>query len=105
MRLLWLSFGFKQSWMTMCAMASATIYEFPPPTAEAAATGRVRFMEHAGSRVLFIDYSNCNVEMLKAVAEEGHRVIAREPLNSVLTLTDVTGTTFDKESVAVLQAK
>jgi hypothetical protein len=43
--------------------------------------------------------------MLKAVAEEGHRVISREKPNSVLTLNDVTGTTFDKESVAVLQSK
>jgi len=43
--------------------------------------------------------------MLKAVAEEGHRVIAQEPPNTVLTLNDVTGTSFDKESVAVLQAK
>jgi hypothetical protein len=42
---------------------------------------------------------------LKAVAKEGHRVIAQEPSNSVLTLNDVTGTSFDKESVAVLQAK
>lgn len=43
--------------------------------------------------------------MLKAVSEEMHRVIAREQLGSVLTLNDVTGTTFDKESVAVLQSK
>lgn len=62
-------------------------------------------MEHAGRRVLFINYSHCDVAMLKAVAEEGHRVIAREQPGSVLTLNDVTGTTFDKESVAVLQAK
>ena len=86
-------------------MATGTIYEFPPPTAEASATGRVRFIDHAGKRVLFINYSHCNVAMMKAVAEEGHRVIAREQPNSVLTLNDVTGTTFDKESVGVLQAK
>lgn len=86
-------------------MASATIYELQPETVDAVAAGRVRFIEHSGKRVLFINYSHCNVAMLKAVAEEGHRVIAREPLNSVLTLNDVTGTTFDKESVAVLQAK
>jgi hypothetical protein len=32
-------------------------------------------------------------------------VISGERNNSVLTLNDVTGTTFDKESVAVLQVK
>ena len=83
----------------------ATTYELQPETVDAAAAGRVRFIEHAGKRVLFINYSHCTVAMLKAVAEEGHRVIAREQPNSVLTLNDVTGTTFDKESVAVLQAK
>jgi hypothetical protein len=86
-------------------MASATTYELRPDTVEAVAAGRVRFIEHAGRRVLFLNYSHCDVSMLKAVAEEGHRVIALEQPNSVLTLNDVTGTTFDKESVAVLQTK
>ena len=86
-------------------MASATTYELQTATIEAIAPGRVRFIEHRGRRVLFINYSHCDVAMLKAVAEEGHRAIAREAPNSVLTLNDVTGTTFDKESGAVLQAK
>jgi hypothetical protein len=85
-------------------MASATTYELQANTIDAIAPGRVRFIEHQGQRVLFINYSHCDVAMLKAVAEEGHRVIAREQPNSVLTLNDVTGTNFDKESVAVLQA-
>jgi hypothetical protein len=86
-------------------MASATTYELKAGTIDAIAPGRVRFIEHQGQRVLFINYSHCDVAMLKAVAEEGHRVIAREQPDSVLTLNDVTGTTFDKESVAVLQSK
>lgn len=86
-------------------MASATTYELKQDTVQAIAAGRVRYMRHAGQTVLFIDYSHCDVTMLKAVAEEGHRVISRELPGSVLTLNDVTGTVFDKESVAVLQAK
>ena len=86
-------------------MASATTYELQSSTIDAIAPGRVRFIEHQGKRILFINYSHCDVAMLKAVAEEGHRVIAQEPPNTVLTLNDVTGTSFDKESVAVLQAK
>jgi hypothetical protein len=86
-------------------MASATTYELQSSTIDAIAPGRVRFIEHQGKRVLFINYSHCDVAMLKAVAEEGHRVIAQEPPNSVLTLNDVSGTSFDKESVAVLQSK
>ncbi len=92
----------RQSHQNM-GMASATTYELRPETVMAVAPGRVRFIEHEGRRVLFINYSHCDVAMLKAVAEEGHRVIAGEQPNSVLTLNDVTGTTFDKESVAVLQ--
>jgi hypothetical protein len=86
-------------------MASATTYQPRAETIEAVAAERVRFFEHEGRRILFINYSHCDVAMLKAVAEEGHRMIAREPKNSVLTLNDVTGTSFDKESVATLQAR
>src|SRR5260370_40223239 len=71
----------------------------------AAAAQRVRFTQHWGQNVLLLDYSNCDVTMLKLVVEEGHRVIARELPNSVLTLTDVTGTSFDGECVAVLKSR
>lgn len=74
--------------------------QFLPQAAE-----RVKFIEHKGKRVLFINYAECDIAMLQAVAEEGHRVIAREPPNSVLTLNDVSGTNFDTESVAVLRSK
>lgn len=84
-------------------MASATTYELRPDTIEAIAAGRVRYIDHQGKRALFIDYSHCDVSMFKAVAEEGHRVISREAPGSVLTLSDVTATAFDKESVAVLR--
>jgi hypothetical protein len=67
--------------------------------------GRVQFVIHRGKRVLSINYANCDVAMLKAVAEDMHRVISREPLSSVLTLNDVTGTSFDQESVEILKSK
>ena len=70
-----------------------------------AAASRVQFIEFCGRRVLFIDYSHCDVAMLKSVSEEGHRVITLQPLNSVLTLNDVTGSGFDQESVNVLKSK
>ena len=69
------------------------------------AAARVTFIEHMGKRVLFINYAHCDIAMLKAVSEEMHRVIAKEPTSSVLTLNDVTGTSFDTESVAVLKSK
>ncbi len=71
----------------------------------AQAASRVQFIKHRDKRVLSIDYSHCDIALLKAVAEEMHRVISREMLNSVLTLNDVTGTSFDQESVEVLKSK
>ncbi|HWX53058.1 MAG TPA: hypothetical protein VN176_00565 [Verrucomicrobiae bacterium] len=73
--------------------------------ARAAAAGRVLFIQHRGRQVLFIDYSRCDVAMLKLVAEEGHRVISHELPNSVLTLNDVSGSSFDVESVGVLKSR
>ena len=86
-------------------MAWAGIAVASPSPAELNAGVRVKFIEHMGKRVLFINYADCDITMLKAVAEEMHRVIAKEPPNSVLTLNDVTGTSFDTESVAVLKSK
>jgi len=69
------------------------------------AAGRVQFITHLGKRVLSINYAHCDVASMKAVSEEGHRIISREPPNSVLTLNDVTGAGFDRESVEVLKSK
>ena len=85
----------------------AQVYTLPMPQGAwpEEAARRVRFVMHRGKRVLSIDYSHCDVAMLKAVTEEMHRVIAREPLNSVLTLNDVGGTGFDHESVEILKSR
>ena len=89
----------------MTRMAHLETIAFPAQTRPDLAAGRVRFIMHRGKRVLSIDYSHCDIGLLKAVADEMHRVIAREPLDSVLTLTDVTGTSFDQESVEVLKSR
>ena len=77
----------------------------PAPATSHLLQGRVRFIEHAGQRVLLIDYSHCQPALFKEVAAEGHRVISTQLLNSVLTLSDVTGTGFDSEAVALLKSK
>ncbi|HWZ43442.1 MAG TPA: hypothetical protein VNW97_08180 [Candidatus Saccharimonadales bacterium] len=76
----------------------------PLTDGNSAIAARVRFIEHAGTRVLAIDYRHCDVALLKQVVMEGHRVISRELPNSVLTLNDVAGTQFDQESVKVLKS-
>jgi hypothetical protein len=86
-------------------MAQLQTLTMPQEAGPEDAARRVRFIMHRGKRVLSIDYSHCDVALLKAVSGEMHRVITRETLNSVLTLTDVTGTTFDQESVEFLKSK
>ncbi|HEV3037720.1 MAG TPA: hypothetical protein VHA33_08045 [Candidatus Angelobacter sp.] len=67
-------------------------------------SSRVQFIEYFGKKVLFINYAHCDAAMMKEVAGEGHRVLSQEPSNSVLTLNDVTGASFDQESVAALKS-
>lgn len=57
---------------------------------------RVRFISHRGQRVLFIDNSHSTPEELFRTMDEVERIIAAEPPNSLLTLSDFTGTAFDK---------
>lgn len=83
---------------------SSTLISPASETAEALYR-RVRFIEHVGERVLLIDYSHCGPALFKEVAAEGHRAISTQLPNSVLTLSDVTGTNFDTESVALLKSK
>ena len=87
-------------WMSLSPGASLQA----PLSSAVSPSSRVQFIEHGGKRVLFINYSNCNGAMLKIVAQEGHKVISGEQPGSVLTLNDVSGTSFDHESVAVLKS-
>jgi len=59
---------------------------------------RVRFITHRGKRVLLIDHTGSTPEELRHTMDEVERVIAAEPPDSLLTLSDFTGTQFDRES-------
>jgi hypothetical protein len=66
---------------------------------------RIRFIEHRGRRILFMDFSEMNGPG-EALAEldKARQVIAGEPENSLLTLTDVTGTRYDDDIIKAFQA-
>jgi hypothetical protein len=67
---------------------------------------RSRWIEHRGKRILQADYTNLGGDH-HAVQVEADYVVAlarREPRDSVLTLSLVTGTTGTQEVVAVLKA-
>ena len=57
---------------------------------------RVRFITHRGKRVLLIDHTGSTADEMRRTMDEVEYVVASEPLNSVLTLSDFTGTEFDK---------
>jgi len=57
---------------------------------------RVRFITHRGKRVLLIDHSRSTPQELLQTMDEVERTIAAEPPDSLLTLSDFTGTPFDK---------
>ena len=85
-------------------MALSQVLSDQRPPVATPVSSRVQFIEFLGRKVLFINYANCDASMMKEVAGEGHRVLALEPLNSVLTLNDVTGAAFDHEAVAFLKS-
>jgi hypothetical protein len=53
--------------------------------------GSIGCVEYKGKRILSIDFTGCEMEEIVAVVQEGKKLIAAEPPNSVLTLTIVTG--------------
>ena len=57
---------------------------------------RVRFITHRGKRVLLIDHTGSTTDEMRQTMDEVEYVVASEPPNSVLTLSDFTGTHFDK---------
>jgi hypothetical protein len=65
---------------------------------------RTCFIEHRGARILMLDYSHVMDEQvaLAAIART-KEIVAAEPPNSLLTLTNVEGSHFDSTIVAALR--
>lgn len=59
---------------------------------------RVRFITHRGKRVLFIDHTSSTPEDMRRTMDQVEHIVTSEPPDSLLTLSDFTGTQFDRES-------
>jgi hypothetical protein len=59
---------------------------------------RVRFITHRGKRVLFIDHTGSTPQKLQRTMDEVEHIVTSELPDSVLTLSDFTGTQFDREA-------
>lgn len=64
---------------------------------------RVKFIEHKGEKILFIDMSNLLEKEVLEVIDYAKRIIRSQPENSLLTLTDLTHTRYNVEVVSAMQ--
>ncbi|HWO88813.1 MAG TPA: hypothetical protein VNL98_06660 [Gemmatimonadales bacterium] len=66
---------------------------------------RIRWIEHKGKRILLHDFSHITnpFDVLPAV-EASRAIVAVQPKGSLLALTDVTGSRFNKEIVDALKS-
>jgi len=60
---------------------------------------RIRFVTHRDQRVLLLDFSACTAEEVAELADRVPEVVGREPLKSLLVLTDFGGAEFSRETV------
>lgn len=65
---------------------------------------RVRFVEHQGKRILFHDFSSftTSADALPAF-EQSRLIVAAQPPRSLLTLTWVRGSRFDREVINAMR--
>jgi hypothetical protein len=69
--------------------------------AHALAAARVRFSNHKGTRILLVDFSEADYDLVRAIAAECLRVMSAEPPFSVLSLCEVDGIPFDTNSLRI----
>jgi hypothetical protein len=60
---------------------------------------RIRFIEHQGRKILFVDCSHCRPDELEKLARLVPSYVTEEPEGSVLLLADFTGAKFDRKAV------
>lgn len=53
---------------------------------------RIKFIQHKGAEILYLDFSGCHVAEIFPLIAHAKTVIASRPPQSLLTLTNVTGT-------------
>ena len=64
---------------------------------------RVKPINHYGKQLLLLDFSGARKEDFPVALEEAEKSIRNQPLNSVLTLTDVSGARYNEEIVQTIK--
>ena len=60
--------------------------------------GRVTFITYRNRQILHIDFSNLKMEEVLDVIDEAKSIIAKAPANSLLTLSDFTDLSFNRNT-------
>lgn len=58
---------------------------------------RVRFVQHGGKDILLVDFSECKPDEAHLVIDKAKALISTKPMQSLLTLTNVTNLRFDEK--------
>jgi|SRR5579862_9708217 len=64
---------------------------------------RIRFIEHQGKQILFVDLSNCSSAEVTKIVHLVPKFVTAEPKNSVLLLADFRGAEFDRTAVTAMK--
>ena len=56
---------------------------------------KIRFIQYEGKNILHLDFSHCKAEEILNTISKAKKVIAAQPEQSLLTLTDVTDARFN----------
>jgi hypothetical protein len=60
---------------------------------------RIQLIDYKGKEIVYLDFSDCNVDEVFQIIEMAKKIIRVQPLNSVLTLTNVSGTKYNREAI------
>jgi hypothetical protein len=69
--------------------------------AHAIGAQRVKFFEHCGKQILWVDFSKAELDLVRAVAAECLHVMTSQPFQSVLSLVEVEGIPFSTEALKI----
>ena len=62
---------------------------------------RVRFLDHKGRKILLVDCSGADIETIRETTRRAKPIIACEPKNSLLILTDITDVPNTREASSI----
>jgi hypothetical protein len=64
---------------------------------------RIRFFSHANRQILFVDFSHCSAVQVEKIARAVPEYVTKQPVGSVLLLSDFAGATMDREAIRTMK--